>query len=275
MGVHGQEPTKPGVVRLDFVKGTPRRHLLLLHQRPRVRARLHQDLHLLPLSGQGLAERARMGQTSGRRGYRLQRAGQRVRRLRRSRRLQAICDRLGPDDIQAFFDRWTAIIPTPFTDSTGRPGTGGSCRCARSKCRGPSSSTTPAGPEDSSKRSWPTTSASAAPRRSGPWSSPQARHQDLYAIADPGLLAGHRGEDGLHLQAQPRQAIPQGRESAAHRNCHQQTERHRDPGPTPAPARASRAGPTDQRSSAYDRACRPGLCHRLCAVRAHPPALQP
>jgi hypothetical protein len=29
--------------------------------------------------------------------------------------LQAICDRLGPDDVQAFFDRWMAVIPTPFT----------------------------------------------------------------------------------------------------------------------------------------------------------------
>ena len=32
----------------------------------------------------------------------------------------------------------------------------------------------------------------------------------------------------------------------------------------------ARAG---QRSSAYDRTCRSGLCHRLCALRAHPPAL--
>jgi hypothetical protein len=30
--------------------------------------------------------------------------------------LQAICDRFGPDDIQGFFNRWTAVIPTPFTD---------------------------------------------------------------------------------------------------------------------------------------------------------------
>ena len=29
--------------------------------------------------------------------------------------LQAICDRFGPYDVQAFFDRWTAVIPTPFT----------------------------------------------------------------------------------------------------------------------------------------------------------------
>lgn len=32
-------------------------------------------------------------------------------------RLQAICDRLGPADFQAFFDRWIAIIPTPLTDA--------------------------------------------------------------------------------------------------------------------------------------------------------------
>jgi hypothetical protein len=30
-------------------------------------------------------------------------------------KLQAICDRLGPDDVQAFFDRWITKIPTPFS----------------------------------------------------------------------------------------------------------------------------------------------------------------
>lgn len=30
-------------------------------------------------------------------------------------RLQAICDRLGPADLQCFFDRWLAVIPTPLT----------------------------------------------------------------------------------------------------------------------------------------------------------------
>ncbi len=30
-------------------------------------------------------------------------------------RLQAMCDRLGPADLQAFFDRWIASIPTPLT----------------------------------------------------------------------------------------------------------------------------------------------------------------
>src|SRR6266545_3937464 len=31
--------------------------------------------------------------------------------------LQGICDRLGPADIQAFFDRWIGRIPTPLTDA--------------------------------------------------------------------------------------------------------------------------------------------------------------
>ena len=30
-------------------------------------------------------------------------------------RLQQICDRFGPADVQAFFDRWMAVIPTPLT----------------------------------------------------------------------------------------------------------------------------------------------------------------
>ena len=36
--------------------------------------------------------------------------------------LQAICDRFGPDDIAAFFARWAAVIPTPFTDADRRAG---------------------------------------------------------------------------------------------------------------------------------------------------------
>jgi len=35
--------------------------------------------------------------------------------------LQAICDRLGPADIEAFFDRWMRVLPTPL-DDTDRDG---------------------------------------------------------------------------------------------------------------------------------------------------------
>ncbi len=36
--------------------------------------------------------------------------------------LQAICDRLGPDHLQAFFDRWMTIIPTPLNDADREAG---------------------------------------------------------------------------------------------------------------------------------------------------------
>ena len=31
--------------------------------------------------------------------------------------LQAICDRLGPAQVQALLDKWLAILPNPFTDT--------------------------------------------------------------------------------------------------------------------------------------------------------------
>ena len=82
-------------------------------------------------------------------------------------RLQAICDRFGPDDIEAFFARWTAVIPTPFTD--GRPRRRLLLGAVDAPSRGlaaRSCSTTPAGPGGSSRPSSRTTSASAVPSRS-------------------------------------------------------------------------------------------------------------
>jgi hypothetical protein len=35
----------------------------------------------------------------------------------RPERLQALCDRLGPAQIQGFFDRWITRIPTPLIDT--------------------------------------------------------------------------------------------------------------------------------------------------------------
>jgi len=38
------------------------------------------------------------------------------------RRLQAIADRLGPSDIQAFFEHWMTVIPTPLTTADREAG---------------------------------------------------------------------------------------------------------------------------------------------------------
>jgi hypothetical protein len=40
----------------------------------------------------------------------------------RPERLQAICDAFGPDDVQAFFDRWIAVIPAPLGEAERRAG---------------------------------------------------------------------------------------------------------------------------------------------------------
>jgi len=36
--------------------------------------------------------------------------------------LQAICDQLGPEQIQAFVDRWLQELPTPFTNADAQAG---------------------------------------------------------------------------------------------------------------------------------------------------------
>ena len=67
--------------------------------------------------------------------------------------LQAICDRLGPGDIQAFFDRWMSRIPLPLTASRTRPlATGGGLVYAPGRgVHAPWCSTPPARPGRSSR----------------------------------------------------------------------------------------------------------------------------
>lgn len=81
-------------------------------------------------------------------------------------RLQAICDRLGPGTITVFFERWMSIVPLPLTDADRPQGTGGNCRCGRSRPPAPLSSTPRAEPGRSSNRWWPTISTLAVPTMS-------------------------------------------------------------------------------------------------------------
>ena len=119
MGVRRHQPHRqPGAVSFEFTKAERRvGDLLLLRPRRRLRAGVHQDLHVLPVSGQGVGQRPRVGQTPSR-----PRPGSPITALANGfatcddpAGLQAICDRFGPDDVQGFFDRWIDLIPTPFT----------------------------------------------------------------------------------------------------------------------------------------------------------------
>ncbi len=82
--------------------------------------------------------------------------------------LQAICDRFGPADIQGFFDRWTRVIPTPFTEADRAAGYFWELSMRQVEVSRTWSSTTPAGPGASSSPWSPTTSTSAVPSRSMP-----------------------------------------------------------------------------------------------------------
>ena len=246
--------TKPGRRLLRLRKRrAPGRDLLLLHLRRRLRPRLHQDLHLLPLPGQGLAERPRVGQAPGP-----------VVRASSSAswptalppapnlpRLQAICDRFGPADVQGFFDRWAAVVPTPFT--------------AEDKAAG---------------YFWELSMRQVEVSRTLVFDDPRrargffealvtdnigiGRPEEVRAVfgrdrrgrgttqplLHPCLFPRHRGAPRLLLQAQPGQAVPEGGQGAKDRDRRQQTERHRGARPARAPARAHRQGSSSQRPPA-------------------------
>lgn len=59
--------------------------------------------------------------------------------------LQATCDRLGPADVQAFFDRWISCIRVRSPMQIDKPATSGISQCARWKSPARSSSTTRGG----------------------------------------------------------------------------------------------------------------------------------
>jgi hypothetical protein len=85
--------------------------------------------------------------------------------------LQLICDRLGPADIQAFFDRWAAIIPVPFTPADRAAGYWWELSLRQAGVSAPWCSTRHARPGRSSRLSSPTTSIWAGPRMPGSCSS--------------------------------------------------------------------------------------------------------
>ena len=75
--------------------------------------------------------------------------------------LQAICDRLGPEDIDAFFDRWMAVLPVPLTDADRAAGYWWELSMRQVESSRTIVSTHPAMPGASSKPWWSTTLTSA------------------------------------------------------------------------------------------------------------------
>jgi hypothetical protein len=73
-------------------------------------------------------------------------------------RLQQLCDRLGPADLQGFFDRWIGVLPTPFTATDRAAGYWWELSMRQVEVSRTIVFDVPAGPGRSLRRWWPTTS---------------------------------------------------------------------------------------------------------------------
>jgi hypothetical protein len=81
-------------------------------------------------------------------------------------RLQQVCDRLGPADLQGFFDRWLQVIPTPLDDQDRAAGYWWELSMRQVEVSRTLVLDTHGARGRSSRRWWPTTSVSAGPTRS-------------------------------------------------------------------------------------------------------------
>ena len=181
-------------------------------------------------------------------------------------RLQAICDSFGARHVQAFFDRWMACIPTPFTAADRAAGYWWELSMRQVEVSRTLVFDDPRRARSFFEALVADNIAIGRPEQVAMVFARQVRKTDQGPVPHPRLRSRHRRQDRLLLQALADQAVPQGRPRAAHRDRHQQAHRPRRPRPPRAPARADRQGAADQPPAAYHRACRSELCHRLCAV---------
>ncbi|MGH2707551.1 MAG: hypothetical protein ACRDJK_04585, partial [Actinomycetota bacterium] len=88
--------------------------LLRLPVGRRLRPGVHQALHLLPLPGERHEWAKRQATKQG---IAFTSLANGFASTDEPARLPGICDRLGPNQILAFFERWMAVIPTPLAPS--------------------------------------------------------------------------------------------------------------------------------------------------------------
>ena len=156
----------PGVVHLP--QGRPAGDLLLLLPvGRRLRAGVHQGLRLLPVPGQGVGQRPRVGQTASHHaGIGFTELSNGFATCTDPAGLQAICDRLGPGTIEVFFDRWMSRLPLPLTDADRDAGYWWELSMRQVETSRTLVFDAPRHARRSSKRWWSTTSTSAGPTTS-------------------------------------------------------------------------------------------------------------
>ena len=143
--------------------------------------------------------------------------------------LQAICDQLGPDQIQAFFDRWTDLLPLPLDAADRQAGYWWelSMRQIETSRTMVFDAAAPGpgvlrGVGRRQPRRRPARSCRADLRR--PPAPVGTATEDRTGLQDPDRHPRHhRGHGERRLQALPGQAVPQRRPGAADRDRHQLT----------------------------------------------------
>jgi hypothetical protein len=181
-------------------------------------------------------------------------------------RLQAVCDSLAAGHVQAFFDRWTACIPTPLTADDRAAGYWWQLSIRQAEVSRTLVFDDPRRARGFYRGAGGRQHRHRPPRAGLDGVRPPAAPAGQDRLRHPRLHDRHRRAHRLPLQALPHQAVPHGPPGAACRDGHQQPDRPRRPPPPGAPRRARRQGPPGQPAAAYHRASRPELCHRLCAL---------
>ena len=180
--------TKPGVANFDFVKQERRVGVYYFYVLdPEFGPGFIKICTYFPypakvwVNGHEWAKRQ-----ADRDGVGVPRVGQRVRRLRRPRtRCRRSVTGSGPPTCRASSTVGSRSSRPRSPPRIAPRATGGNCRCAKSRCRAPWSSTILAAPAGSSRRSSTTTSASAVPKRS-PSCSPARSARPPRASSAPG-----------------------------------------------------------------------------------------
>ena len=272
-------PSKPAVAQLRVLplKASGRR-LLLLHPRPASSAGIHQVCTYFPVPGQGVAQRARVGQTPSR--PRRHRVHERCRTDSPPAISPSPCRRSAtaspPRDVQAFFDRWIADDPdTPHRATIALPATGGSSRCARSRSPARWCSTTLAAPASFFEALVADNIDIGRPEevRSCSLATCAARpsiryHTRIFSTGTEVRI------DFRYKHSRVKHTSKTAARCASRRSSTNPQTSTSSPASQHLPELIDKAR-ARQPPSAYDRASRPELCHRLCALRAHPPALPP
>ncbi len=133
-------------------------------------------------------------------------------------RLQAICDSLSPEHVQAFFDRWIIEIPTLLSAQDRAAGYWWELSMRQVEVSRTLVLDDPRRARSFFEALVADNIGIGRPEEISLVFARQLRRPTRHPYPDPDLLGRHRGPNRLSLQALPRQAIPQRRPRAPHRS---------------------------------------------------------